>query len=203
MKLRYSPTSPYVRKVSVTLIETGLDEKIERVATSVWDPKTDIGKDNPLGKIPTLIADDGAVLYDSPVICEYLDSLHEGPKLFPASGEARWRALRLQALGDGMSDAGILRLLEGRRPKELQWDKWVERQGNTVARSMDALEEEADAMAKGPVTIGHIAVGCSIGWLDYRFPDLGWRKDRPALADWYEEFAERKSMRATAPKEAA
>ena len=203
MKLRYSPTSPYVRKVSVTLIETGLDEKIERVATSVWDPKTDIGKDNPLGKIPTLIADDGAVLYDSPVICEYLDSLHNGPKLFPASGEARWRALRLQALGDGMSDAGILRLLEGRRPKELQWDKWVERQGNTVARSMDALEEEADAMAKGPLTMGHIAVGCSIGWLDYRFPDMGWRKDRPALADWYEEFAERKSMRATAPKEAA
>ena len=203
MKLRYSPTSPYVRKVSVTLIETGLDNKIERIATSVWDPKTDIGKDNPLGKIPTLITDDGAVLYDSPVICEYLDSLHEGPKLFPASGEARWRALRLQALGDGMSDAGILRLLEGRRPKELQWDKWVERQSNSVARSMDALEEEADAMAKAPVTIGHIAVGCSIGWLDYRFPDLGWRKDRPALADWYEEFAERKSMRATAPKEAA
>ena len=203
MKLRYSPTSPYVRKVSVTLIETGLDEKIERVATSVWDPKTDIGKDNPLGKIPTLIADDGAVLYDSPVICEYLDSLHNGPKLFPASGEARWRALRLQALGDGMSDAGILRLLEGRRPKELQWDKWVERQGNTVARSMDALEEEADAMAKGPVTIGHIAVGCSLGWLDFRFPDLGWRKQRPALADWYDEFADRKSMVATAPKDAS
>lgn len=203
MKLRYSPTSPYVRKVSVTLIETGLDKKIERVATSVWDPKTDIGKDNPLGKIPTLITDDGAVLYDSPVICEYLDSLHKGPKLFPASGEARWRALRLQALGDGMSDAGILRLLEGRRPKEFQWDKWVERQGNSVARSMDALEEEADAMAKATVTIGHVAVGCSIGWLDYRFPELGWRKDRPALADWYEEFAERKSMRATAPKEAA
>src|SRR3990167_1033017 len=111
MKLRYSPTSPYVRKVSVTLIETGLDKNIERVATSVWDPKTDIGKDNPLGKIPTLITDDGAVLYDSPVICEYLDGLHKGPKLFPASGEARWRALRLQALGDGMTDAGILRLL--------------------------------------------------------------------------------------------
>ena len=203
MKLRYSPTSPYVRKVSVTLIETGLDNKIERIATNVWDPKTDIGKDNPLGKIPTLIADDGAVLYDSPVICEYLDSLNKGPKLFPAVGEARWRALRLQALGDGMSDAGILRLLEGRRPKELQWDKWVERQGNSVARSMDALEEEADAMAKAPVTIGHVAVGCSIGWLDFRFKDLGWRKDRPALADWYEEFAERKSMRATAPKEAA
>jgi len=201
MKLRYSATSPYVRKVSVTLIETGLDEMVERIPTSVWDPATDIGKDNPLGKVPALILDDGSVLYDSPVICEYLDGLNKGQKLFPANGKARWRALKLQALGDGMTDAGILRLLEGRRPKELQWDKWADRQAAAVARAMDALEEEADAMAKGPVTIGHVAVGCSLGWLDFRFPELGWRKQRPALADWYDEFADRKSMVATAPKE--
>jgi glutathione S-transferase len=201
MKLRYSPTSPYVRKVSVTLIETGFDKKIERIATAVWDPATDIAKDNPLGKVPALILDDGTVLYDSPVICEYLDSLHDGDKLFPAAGPARWRALKLQALGDGMTDAGILNLLEGRRPKELQWDKWRERQASAVARAMDALDGEADALAAGPVTIGHVAVGCSIGWLDYRFPELGWRKERPALADWFEDFSERKSMVQTAPKE--
>jgi len=111
MKLRYSATSPYVRKVAVTLIETGLDKNVERIPTNVWDPNTDVGKDNPLGKVPTLIADDGTVLYDSPVICEYLDGLNKGKKLFPTEGEARWRALKLQALGDGMTDAGILRLL--------------------------------------------------------------------------------------------
>jgi len=201
MKLRYSPLSPYVRKVVVTLIETGLDDKVERIPTNVWDPNTDIGNDNPLGKVPTLITDDGTVFYDSPVICEYLDGLHKGKKLFPASGNARLKALKLQALGDGMSDAGILHVLESRRPKELQWDKWAERQAKVVARAMDALEDEADAMAKGPITIGHIAVGCSLGWLDFRLPDLGWRKQRPALADWYDEFADRKSMVATAPKE--
>jgi len=201
MKLRYSPLSPYVRKVAVTLIETGLDKKVERIPTNVWDPNTDIGNDNPLGKVPTLITDSGERLYDSPVICEYLDGLHNGKKLFPASGKARLKAIKLQALGDGMTDAGVLRLLEDRRPKELQWDKWAERQAKVVARAMDALEDEADAMAEGPITIGHIAVGCSLGWLDFRFPDLGWRKQRPALADWYDDFADRKSMVATAPKE--
>lgn len=203
MKLRHSPTSPYVRKVVVTLIETGLDGHVERIPTNVWDPSTDIGNDNPLGKIPALITDDGGVLYDSPVICEYLDSLNRGDKLFPPSGAARWRALRLQALGDGMTDAGILRLLESRRPKEVQWDKWAARQANVVARAMDTLDGEADAMAKEPLTIGHVAVGCSLGWLDFRFPDLGWRKTRPALADWFDTFSERPSMAATAPKEAA
>jgi len=203
MKLRYSATSPYVRKVIVTLIETGLDGNVERIPTNVWDPNTDIGNDNPLGKVPTLITDDGMVLYDSPVICEYLDGLHDGHKLFPASSPARLKALKLQALGDGMTDAGILRLLEGRRPQEFQWDKWAARQAAVVGRAMDDLDGEADAMAKGPVTIGHVAVGCSLGWLDFRFPDLGWRKQRPALADWFDDFSERKSMAASAPKDAA
>lgn len=201
MKLRYSPLSPFVRKVTVTLIETGLDDKVERIPTNVWDPDTDIAEDNPLGKVPALIIDDGQVLYDSPVICEYLDGLHDGPKLFPETGEARWRALRLMALGDGMTEAGILRLLEGRRPEELQYDKWTARQTAVVYRAMDALEDDADGLSQGQPTIGHIAVGCSLGWLDFRFPDLGWRADRPGLAEWFETFAERPSMTATVPKE--
>ncbi len=200
MKLRYSPTSPYVRKVIVTLIETGLDGRVERIPTDVWNPDTDIAKDNPLGKIPTLILDDGGVLYDSPVICEYLDGLHDGDKLFPASGEDRWRALRLQALGDGMTDAGIARLLESRRPGELQYGKWTERQTTVVFRAMDALEAEIDALGPG-FGIGQIAVACSIGWLDFRFPDLGWRTDRPGLADWFEAVSERPSMTRTTPKD--
>ncbi|MFQ5764020.1 MAG: glutathione S-transferase N-terminal domain-containing protein [Rhodospirillales bacterium] len=201
MQLRFAPASPYVRKVSVTLIETGLDDRVERIPTSVWDPATDIAETNPLGKVPALVTDEGEVLYDSPVICEYLDGLHNGPKLFPAEGPARWRALRLMALGDGMTDAGILRLLESRRPEEFQFDKWMERQTAVVYRAMDALEEEADGLAGDQPTIGHIAVGCSLGWLDFRFPDLAWRADRPALAEWFEAVSERPSMTATAPKE--
>ncbi|MCH7551426.1 MAG: glutathione S-transferase N-terminal domain-containing protein [Proteobacteria bacterium] len=200
MKLRYSPLSPFVRKVTVTLIETGLEDKVERIPTDVWDPETDIAKDNPLGKIPALITDDGKVLYDSPVICEYLDGLHDGDKLFPASGQTRWQALRLQALGDGMSEAGVLRLLETRRPEEMQYEKWMARQTATVLRAMDALESETDGL-EGPLTIGQVAVGCSLGWLDFRFPDLGWRQDHPGLAEWFEGFSERPSMTATGPKE--
>ncbi len=200
MKLRYSPLSPFVRKVTVTLIETGLEDKVERIPTDVWDPETDIAKDNPLGKIPTLITDDGKALYDSPVICEYLDGLHDGDKLFPASGQDRWQALRLQALGDGMSEAGVLRLLETRRPEEVRYEKWIARQTATVFRTMDALESEVDGL-EGRLSIGQVAVGCSVGWLDFRFPDLGWRQDRPGLAEWFEGFSERPSMTATVPKE--
>ncbi len=200
MKLRYSPLSPFVRKVTVTLIETGLDDRVERIPTDVWNPDTDIAKDNPLGKVPALILDDGKVLYDSPVICEYLDGLHDGDKLFPASGQARWQALRLQALGDGICDAGIATLLETRRPEEFQYEKWMARHSASVHRAMDALESEADGL-DGPLTIGHVAVGCSLGWLDFRFPDLGWRQDHPGLAEWFEGFNERPSMTATVPKE--
>ena len=201
MKLRFSPSSPYVRKVSVTLLECGLQDRVENIPTNVWDPETDIAGDNPLGKVPALILDDGQVLYDSPVICEYLDSLHDGDKLFPASGQDRWQALRLQALGDGMTDAGIVRFLESRRPEELQYDEWTKRQTAVVFRAMDALEAGMDALEAG-FGIGGISVACSIGWLDFRMPDLNWRGDRPGLADWFEGASERPSMMQTAPKEA-
>ncbi len=202
MKLRYNPASPYVRKVTVTLIETGLEDRVERIPTNPHDPETDIATVNPLGKVPTLITDDGEVLVDSPVICEYLDSLHDGAKLFPAPGAPRWRALRLLALGDGMTDAGVLRRTESRRPEAFRYDKWVDRQNTVIGRAMDALEGELERL-DGPLTIGHIAVACSIGWLDFRFPDLDWRAERPGLAEWFEAFSERPSMTATVPKEAA
>ena len=201
MKLRYNPVSPYVRKVTVTLIETGLEDRVERIPTNPHDPETDIATVNPLGKIPALVTDDGEVLVDSPVICEYLDSLHDGAKLFPAPGAPRWRALRLLALGDGMTDAGVLKLLESRRPEAFQYDKWAQRQGTVIGRAMDALEGELERL-DGPLTIGHIAVACSIGWLDFRFQDMDWRADRPGLAEWFEVFGERPSMTATVPKEA-
>jgi glutathione S-transferase len=200
MKLRFSLLSPYVRKVSVTLIETGLEDRVENILTNVWDPETDIANNNPLGKVPALILDDGQVLYDSHVICEYLDSLHDGDKLFPQPGPARWQALRLHALGDGITDAGILTLLEGRRPEEFKYEKWIQRQTAAMLRGMDALENDLENLDAG-FGIGQICVACSLGWLDFRFPDLGWRADHPGLADWLEGASERPSMMQTVPKE--
>ena len=203
MKLRYSPTSPYVRKVTVLAIESGLDGRIERVPTDTADPTDDLPRVNPLGKVPALITDNGKALYDSPVICEYLDSLHGGAKVFPPSGEARWLALRLQAEGDGILDAALLAMIETkRRPQELRWDGWVQRQMDKIARSLDSLEKEA-AVLEGPLTIGNITVGCALGYLDLRFADLGWRKTRPTLAAWFEKISQRPSFQATVPKDPA
>ena len=135
MKLRYSPTSPYVRKVLVCAKERGLDGRIEPVPTNPTDPKTDLAKYNPLVKVPALVLDDGEVLYDSPVICDYLDSLHDSEPLIPAAGPARWAALRQQALADGILDAAILRMIETtRRPEALRWAGWSERQRLKIVR---------------------------------------------------------------------
>lgn len=200
MKLRYSPTSPYTRKVSVVAIETGLDEKIERVVTNVSDPASDISKDNPLGKIPALVTDDGQVLYDSPVICEYLDILGGGMKLFPKPSPRRWTALRRQALADGIMDAAILRMVEGRRPASQQSEEWKARQKKKMEQALDALESEADGL-DGPIDIGHVAVGCALEYVDFRFAGEDWRKSRPRLTAWQKKFAARPSMAATVPKE--
>ncbi|MGH6932513.1 MAG: glutathione S-transferase N-terminal domain-containing protein, partial [Dongiaceae bacterium] len=137
MKLRYSPTSPYVRKVTVSALETGLHDRVSRVPTVTADPASGLTRDNPLGKVPALLTDEGEALIDSPVICEYLDSLHAGPKLIPAAGPARWTALRREALADGILDAAILRLLEGRRAAGEQSAGWIEKQKNVIGRAFD------------------------------------------------------------------
>ncbi len=203
MKLCYSPTSPYVRKVVVTAAERGLDDRIERIATNAHDPKSELSTINPLGKVPALILDDGTALYDSPVICEYLDSLGEGAGLLPPPGPARWTALRQQALADGIMDAAILRMLETvRRPEPLRWAGWIELQKGKVMRALDSLERHAGDL-NGPPTLGQIAVGCALGYLDFRFAADNWRVGRPGLAAWYEGFARRPSMAASAPPENA
>lgn len=200
MKLRYSPTSPFVRKVLVTAIEVGLEDRIERIPTDTQDPHSDLVDDNPLGKVPALILDDGGVLYDSPVICEYLDGLHEGPRIFPGAGPERWRALRQQALGDGILDAAVLRMIETqRRPEALRWTGWIQHQAGKVARAVNRLEVEA-ADLQGPLSIGQIAVGCALGYIDFRFAENDWRTAHPRLAAWYGGFAERRSMRETVPR---
>ncbi|HEB78946.1 MAG TPA: glutathione S-transferase [Rhodospirillales bacterium] len=202
MKLRYSPTSPFVRKVMVAAIELGIEDSIQTVAANVWGGGGGIAEDNPLGKVPALITEGGETLYDSPVICEFLNSLCEGPGLIPVSGGARWIALRRQALADGVIDAGALRLLEGRRPESEQSPSWIERQKAVVERGMDALEAEADSgMLNGEATIGHVAIGVTLGWFDFRYSHEPWRTGRPALAEWFETFCQRPSMTKTEPKE--
>ena len=188
MKLRFAAASPFVRKVVVVSLETGLSERIERVSTSVSpvQPNEEMARENPLIKVPSLTTDDGTVLYNSPVICEYLDTLHDGPKLFPASGPARWTALRQQALADGLLEAAILMRYENLRPEEKRWQDWVDSQMRRVRGALAALEIETEAGALGgPLTIGHVTVGCALGYLDFRFAGEEWRMRHRQLAAWF------------------
>lgn len=199
MKLYFSAASPYVRKVIVSAIETGLDKKIERMPTKVVpvEPNLDLARDNPLMKVPTLVTDGGEALFDSRVVCEYLDSLHDGRKLIPASGGERWRVLRLQALGDGILDAGIITRYElAIRPKEKQWSDWIAGQSKKITQGLDLAENEN---LGGPINLGQIAIACAIGWLEFRKPIGDVRAGRPKLFTWYDEFAKRPSMQATVP----
>lgn len=199
LKLRWNTTSPYARKVVITAMETGLDDQIERILTNPWAAGTDLGKDNPLGKVPTLITESGERLYDSPVICEYLDSLHKGRKLFPAAGSARWTALRRQALADGIVDAGgAWRIETVVRPAQYCWQDWKERQSGAVFRSLDALEKEE---LGEDFTIGEIAIVAALGFFDFRFPSVDWRSGRPRLTGWYKAIQNRPSVAATIPKD--
>ena len=146
MKLRYSPASPYVRKCLALAHEAGLAGRIDLVPTVTADPCSGLANDNPLGKIPALATDDGQVLFDSPVICEYLDSLHGGGKFLPPAGPARWTALRRQALADGLLDAALLRRYESARPADEQSPGWHDKQKAVITRALDALEAEADRL---------------------------------------------------------
>lgn len=198
MKLRWSPTSPYVRKVMMVAIECGLEAAIEKLPTDSWSPETDLPNDNPLCKVPALIRKGEETLYDSPVIAEYLDTLHDGTRLFPPTGPARWTALRLQALADGICDAAILRRLEANRPDGEKSEKWMERQRRAVARALDVLDSEA-AKLGDTLTIGTLAVMVALGYLDFRFGHENWREGRPTLAAWFTGMADRDSFRRTSP----
>lgn len=201
MKLRYSTTSPFVRKVTMMALETGLDDRIERVPTNPWDADSDLPSDNPLGKVPALVTDDGQTLFESGLICEYLDSLHDGQKLFPAGGAARWRALRDHALANGILEAAVLCLIENkRRPAEVRWADWSDRQTDKIRCALDSLDAEAAGLDR-PLDIGTISVAAALDYLDFRFPDIGWRDGRGALQAWYDTFSQRDSFQATRPHE--
>ena len=200
LKLRYSTTSPYVRKVSVSIIELGLEDSVENVLTNPWAPETDLAEDNPLGKVPALITESGEVIFDSPVICEYLDGLQDETGLFPEDREERLKVLRQQAIGDGILDAAIGRLLECRRPAESQLDSIAERYRIAVNRSLDLLEQEIEEAANG-LTIGDITIGVALEYLDFRFPADDWRQNRPRLTRWHQSLESRNSFTQTKPRE--
>ncbi len=203
MKLQLfgGPTSPYVRKVRVAAHELGLADSIEPLESAANPIARDgrIAAFNPLGKVPAARTEGGMALYDSRVICEYLDSL-AGDVLFPAPGPDRWAALRRQALADGLLDAALLMRYERTaRPEERQWDIWVEKQGEKVLAALDAMEADIATAGDPPVDIGTITFGCALGWLDFRMPDLGWRTGRDMLSKWYAGFEQRASMQASKP----
>jgi len=200
MKLRFSPSSPFARKVLVVAMERGLDEDIELILTDPFSEESGLRDVNPLSKIPALELEDGRVIIESALITEYLDGLHDGPKLFPQD-DTRLDTLKRMALADGMTSAGVLYRVETqRRPSELLWQAYVERQMKSMLGTLSVLEEEAEAFRAGDdLTIADIALGCCLGWFDLRFPDLAWRRDNPAIADWFEDFSNRPSMAKTMP----
>jgi glutathione S-transferase len=199
MTLHWSPRSPYVRKVMIAVHEMGLTERVRIVRTIVGGttPHAELMKLNPLGKIPTLELEDGSVLYDSPVIIEYLDSLHTGPKLFPSPWPERMTALRRHALGQGMLDCALPLLGEGFRPPERQSEPHKALWRAKLRACVDALDQEAEALGSSGFTMGHLAIGVALGYLDFRFADLAWRDGHAKLAAWHDTFNARAAVQAT------
>lgn len=200
MKLMYGKLSPFVRKVMISAIEVGLDDKIELLPTAVGQGKTndDLIELNPTGKIPTLIADDGEAIFDSLVIIDYFDSISGKPHLIPSDATARRKALRLNTIADGILIAGVLAKVEGTRAAEKQWPEWTSAQWNKVVHCIDALEKDIGSADAG-VTIGDIGPAAALGWLDVRAPEEKWRDKHPRLAKWFEAFSERESFKRTVP----
>jgi glutathione S-transferase len=196
MKLHWSPKSPYVRKVMVCAHELGMVDRLElvRSVAAMLKPNPAIMADNPLSKIPTLVREDGSTLFDSVVICEYLNDL-AGGSLFPQQGEAKWQALRWHALGDGLLDALIL--WRNEREREVPLKPLVDAFELKTRASLELLDAEAQALDRAPLSIGSITIGCALGYLDYRFATLRWREQVPRLAAWDATLQARPSFKST------
>lgn len=200
MKLHWSPKSPYVRKVVVVAHELGCLERMELVRTvaAMARPNETLMRDNPLSKIPALVLDDGRALFDSIVICEYLDARFGG-SLFPREGELRWQSLRWNALGDGMLDALILWRNERERPEVQQSPALMAAFEHKVCACLQMLDQSATELSETAFTIGHVSLACALGYLDFRFESLHWRHIAPALAAWEAHIAQRPSLSSSTP----
>ena len=201
MKLHWSPRSPFVRKVMIFAHETGLADRLERVRSVVamTAPNAALMRDNPLSKLPTLVLDDGRALFDSAVICEYLDGLHAGAPMFPKAGPERWEVLRWHALGNGLLDMLVLWRSERDREPGRQLKQLLDAFGVKTDAALTQLDKEAAALDAAPFRIGHVAIVCALGYLDFRFPDLDWRGAHPRLAAWFAKDSQRPSVQKTVP----
>jgi glutathione S-transferase len=200
VKLCFSPTSPYVRKVRACAITRAIDKLIELVPTDANASLPEFVAINPLSKVPALVTDDGVALFDSPVICEYLDGIGDARPMFPPHGAQRWRALKFQAAGDGILDASVPRRGEMLKPPDAGRTAWIARQKAAVDRTVDALEADPPHRA---LDIGSITVACALGYLDFRFASQPWRPGHPKLTAWYEAFAQNPGIADTVPKDPA
>lgn len=198
MKLHFSVTSPYARKCMVAAHELGVADRIQRLPSAAHPVNRDatLVAVNPLGKVPTFVTDEGLVLYDSRVICEWLDARF-GPRLLPAGGDARWRTLVLQSLADGVLDAALLvRYEDAVRPEALRWADWRNGQMDKIHTSLLSLEQAPQQLHER-VDLGTLALGCALGYLDLRFDAWGWRQRYPQLAAWAAGFMQRPSLQAS------
>lgn len=201
MKLFYSPTSPFVRKVSIAALELGFADQIERIPVVAHpiNRAEQLVAANPIGKVPALITDTGTVLYDSAVILAYLDWLAGTGRLIPVEGIARFEVLRDEALGDGLTDAGILiRYEQTTRPEDKVFGPWIEGQLAKMETCVDGIEARAASFGDR-VDVGTIAIAAALGWVDFRMPAFDWRARAPQTAAWYAVFSERPSLKATVP----
>ncbi len=198
VKLFFSATSPYVRKVMAVAIARDLHERITLIPTNPHQSPADLIAANPLSKVPCLVTEDGLALFDSPVICEYLDSREDGLRLFPATAAARWIALKHQAMADGILDAAVVRRLEGMKPADEARVATIARQKAVIDRTLAALEAE---VPHPTLDIGTISIGCALGYLDFRFAHEPWRESCPKLAAWFAAISQEPCMAMTAPKE--
>jgi glutathione S-transferase len=197
MKLHYSANSPFARKVMACAIARGIDDRIETVATNPHVSPEALLKANPLSKIPCLVLEDGTAVFDSAVICEYLDSVGEANGLFPSSGTPRWvRISVMHALADGIADASVARRMHGTAPADEARSAFLARQKAAVARGLAVLEADPP---KGLSDIGAIAVACALGYLDFRFADEPWRETHPRLAAWFAEVSPLAPLARTIP----
>jgi glutathione S-transferase len=208
MKLFWTPASPFVRKVMVAILELGLRERIEICPTywpHEWGVRTiafeqDFIAANPIGRIPTLVTDEGIAIPESNWICEYLDSLSGAPRLLPKAGAARWKCIRALAVADGAVEAMIARRAETLRKGADRSAEFIAKQRDRSARCLDCLEREIAAI-EGELTLAQISAGIACGYMDFRYPEDQWRTGRPRLAAWYAAFAARPSMVETVPAE--
>jgi len=202
MKLMYAPQSPFARKVRAAAIELGLDDTIELVYAEVVPGRRNeayAGAYNPLRKVPALVLDDSTVIYDSTVICEYLDARAGGGRIIPRDGEDRWRVLTLHSLAQGMCEAAILiRYETWLRPEARRWPAWIDDQWDKIDSGLDWFEMHDDTLA-GPVNIAHLGLGSLLGYVDFRFADRDWRTRRQRLARWFAELSDRESFVQTKP----